>query len=62
MKQLEVQKTTIKDGKGEWKEHYHLYAGDDYLETALTLDELEQLRDFLTEYINRETKQNHEQE
>lgn len=59
MKQFEMQKTTIKDKDGEWKEHYHLYVGDDYLETSLNLDEVADLRDFLTEYINREKKENH---
>lgn len=62
MKPIEMQKTTIKDKDGVWEEHYHLYVGDDYLETSLSLDEVADLRDFLTEYINRETKQNHEQE
>lgn len=62
MKQFEVQKTTVKDCEGQWNEHHHLYVGDDYLETSLSLDELVELRDFLTEYINRETRQNHEQE
>ena len=61
MSQIEIQKATSKGEKG-LRHVYNIYFEEEYTEHGYTLAQLAELRDFLTEYINNETRQNHGQE
>lgn len=53
MMDYEIQKSTaMKDG--QLVDQYDICIGGEWSEGGLSLDELSQLRDFITEYINRE--------
>ena len=61
MMDYEIQKSTVlKDGK--LVDQYDVCVGGEWTEESLTLAELAELRDFITEYIERETSVNYEQE
>lgn len=61
MSHIEIQKATIR-GKEGLKHAYNIFFEEEYTEQGYALAQLAELRDFLTEYINNETRQNHEQE
>ena len=61
MSHIEIQKATIR-GKEGLTHAYNIFFEEEYTEQGYALAQLVELRDFLTEYINNETRQDHEQE
>ena len=61
MSHIEIQKVTIRGEEG-LKHAYNIFFEEEYTEQGYALVQLVELRDFLTEYINNETRQDHEQE
>ena len=60
MMDYEIQKSTaLQDG--QLVDKYDVCVGGEWTEESLTLAELAELRDFITEYIERETSVNYEQ-
>lgn len=58
MMDYEIQKSTVlKDG--ELEDRYDVCIGGEWTEESMTLAELAELRDFLSDYINREKLLNH---
>ena len=61
MMDYEIQKSTaMRDGA--MVDQYDVCVGGNWTENGLTLDDLATLRDFITEYINREKQNNHGEE
>ena len=61
MMDYEIQKSTRRIEEGKTIDKYDVCIGGEWTEGGLTLDELAELRDFLTQYINREKRAYHEQ-
>ena len=61
MMDYEILKSTALKG-GQLVDRYDVCVGGEWTEESLTLEELAELRDFLTEYINREKQSHHGEE
>lgn len=53
---FEIMKNTGIDMEAQFEDVYNLCIGNDWTEDRMTLEELILLRDFITEYVNRETQ------
>lgn len=62
MSKIEIQKVSARGNLGKMTHSYNIFFEEEYTEQGYSLAQLVELRDFLTEYINNETRQNHEQE
>ncbi len=62
MSRIEIQKASARGELGKMTHSYNIFFEEEYTENGYTLAQLAELRDFLTEYINHETRQNHGQE